>query len=62
MNLQEIAKALRKKSISSLELVNDSLRRIAALDPKLKTFITVTGEWAQSQARQAYSFSHDGSA
>ena len=53
MNLQEIAKALRKRTVSSVELVNDSLRRIAALDPKLKAFITVTAELAQSQARQA---------
>jgi aspartyl-tRNA(Asn)/glutamyl-tRNA(Gln) amidotransferase subunit A len=53
VNFEEIAKALRKRSISSLELVNDSLRRIATLDPKLKAFITVTSEWAQDQARQA---------
>ncbi|HEU0005981.1 MAG TPA: amidase, partial [Terriglobia bacterium] len=53
MNLQETAKALRKKTVSSVELVNDSLRRIAVLDPKLKAFITVTGELAESQARQA---------
>ena len=53
MNLQEIAKALRKRTISSVELVSDSLRRIVALDPKLKAFITVTAELAQSQALQA---------
>jgi len=53
VNLQEIAKALRQRSVSSVELVNDSLRKIAALDPKLKTFITVTADLAQSQARQA---------
>lgn len=53
MNLQETAKALRKGSVSALELVTDSVRRIAALDPKLKAFITVTAEMAQNQARQA---------
>ncbi len=53
MNLQEIAKALRERTVSSVELTNDSLRRIAALDPKLKAFITVTAEWAETQARQA---------
>ena len=53
MNLQESAKALRKGSVSALELVTDSLRSIAALDPKLKAFITVTTEMAESQARQA---------
>ena len=53
MNLQESAKALRKGSVSALELVTDSLRSIAALDPKLKAFITVTTEMAERQARQA---------
>jgi aspartyl-tRNA(Asn)/glutamyl-tRNA(Gln) amidotransferase subunit A len=53
VNLQEIAKALRERTVSSVELTNDSLRRIAALDPKLKAFITVTAEWAETQARQA---------
>jgi aspartyl-tRNA(Asn)/glutamyl-tRNA(Gln) amidotransferase subunit A len=53
VNLQEIASALRKRTVSSAELVSDSLRRIAALDPKLNAFITVTAELAKSQARQA---------
>src|SRR5437016_2782034 len=53
MNLQEIARALRKRTVSSAELVNDSLGRITALDPKLKAFITVTAEMAKRQARQA---------
>ena len=53
MNLQQIAKALREKTVSSVELASDSLRRISALDPKLKAFITVTAELAKSQAQQA---------
>jgi aspartyl-tRNA(Asn)/glutamyl-tRNA(Gln) amidotransferase subunit A len=53
VNLQETASGLRKRTLSSAELVGDSLRRIAALDPKLNAFITVTAELAQSQARQA---------
>jgi aspartyl-tRNA(Asn)/glutamyl-tRNA(Gln) amidotransferase subunit A len=53
VNLQETAKALRQRTISSLELVNDSLRKISLLDPKLKAFITVTDELALRQARQA---------
>jgi aspartyl-tRNA(Asn)/glutamyl-tRNA(Gln) amidotransferase subunit A len=53
VNLQEIAKALRERTVSSVELTNNSLRRIAALDPKLKAFITVTAESAETQARQA---------
>lgn len=53
MNLQQIATALRQKSVSSTELVEESLRRIASLDPKLKAFITVMAEQAELQARQA---------
>jgi len=53
VNLQEIAKALRERTVSSAELVSESLRRIAALDPRLKAFITVTAELAQSHAQQA---------
>lgn len=53
MNLQEIARALRQRAVSSVELVSDSLRRITTLDPKLKAFITVTAELAQSQALQS---------
>jgi aspartyl-tRNA(Asn)/glutamyl-tRNA(Gln) amidotransferase subunit A len=53
VNLQEIAKALRKRTFSSVELVSESLSRIAELDPKLKAFITVTAELAQNQAQQA---------
>ena len=53
MNLQEIAQALRKRTVSSVELASNSLSRIASLDPKLKAFISVTAELAQSQAQQA---------
>jgi Asp-tRNA(Asn)/Glu-tRNA(Gln) amidotransferase A subunit family amidase len=53
VNLQEIAKALRERTVSSVELASDSLRRIAALDPKVKAVITVTAELAKSQAQQA---------
>jgi aspartyl-tRNA(Asn)/glutamyl-tRNA(Gln) amidotransferase subunit A len=53
VNLQEIAQALRKRTVSSVELASASLSRIAALDPKLKAFITVTAELARSQAQQA---------
>ena len=53
MNLQEIGKALRQKTLSSVELVSDTLRRIATLDPRLRAFITVTAELADSQSQQA---------
>lgn len=60
MNLQEIARALRKKTVSSVELVSDSLQRIAALDSKLQAFITVTAELAKNQALQADTELSDG--
>jgi Asp-tRNA(Asn)/Glu-tRNA(Gln) amidotransferase A subunit family amidase len=44
---------LRKKSISSFELTSLYLDRIARLSPKLENFITVTGELALAQAKQA---------
>jgi aspartyl-tRNA(Asn)/glutamyl-tRNA(Gln) amidotransferase subunit A len=53
VTIQEAAKALRKKTISSVELTRDSLRRIAKLEPTLRTFITITEEAAEARAVQA---------
>jgi len=53
VTIQETSTALRKKTVSSVELLNESLGRIAALDSKLKAFITVSVETAQIQAQQA---------
>jgi Asp-tRNA(Asn)/Glu-tRNA(Gln) amidotransferase A subunit family amidase len=41
MTILEAAAALRARKVSSLELVNDSLARIARSQPKLNAFITV---------------------
>ncbi|HOK46466.1 MAG TPA: amidase [Bryobacteraceae bacterium] len=53
MTLLEAAAALRAKRVSSSELVSASLARIAALDERLNSFITVTGDSARREAERA---------
>ena len=48
-----LARWIRRKEISSRELVDIYLSRIDALDPKLKAFVTVTGDLARAQADRA---------
>jgi aspartyl-tRNA(Asn)/glutamyl-tRNA(Gln) amidotransferase subunit A len=48
--LQSLAHALRTRQVSSRELVDQSLRTIAALDSRLNAFITVTADQARAQA------------
>jgi aspartyl-tRNA(Asn)/glutamyl-tRNA(Gln) amidotransferase subunit A len=47
------AALIRAKQISSLELTDAYLARIAALNPKLNAFITVTADRARTDARAA---------
>lgn len=51
--LTETAGAIRSRTVSPVELTNALLDRIAALDPKLGAYATVTPELALAQARQA---------
>jgi aspartyl-tRNA(Asn)/glutamyl-tRNA(Gln) amidotransferase subunit A len=51
-DLQTLAAALRAQKISARELVEESLRQIARLNPRLNAFITVTAEAARARARQ----------
>ena len=51
--IDEIAAALRRKEVSSIEITDALLERIEALDGELHSFITVTAELARHQARQA---------
>lgn len=53
MTILEAARLLRAKTICSAELVEESLRRISALNPKLNAFITVMEESAREAARLA---------
>lgn len=53
MTIQEAACALREKRVSSVELVEAALARIAKLQGKLNAFITVTAESARAAAKAA---------
>jgi aspartyl-tRNA(Asn)/glutamyl-tRNA(Gln) amidotransferase subunit A len=53
LTIGEAAAGLRKKDFSASELTRACLERIAAIDGKLHSFITVTGEPALQQAAQA---------
>src|SRR5262245_359005 len=52
-SIVELAKALRAKRLSCVELVEDRLARIARLNPLLNAFITVDQERARSDAKAA---------
>lgn len=49
----EISESIRVGKVSSLEVVNECLERIEALDPKLNAFITVIAEEARERAISA---------
>jgi len=52
-SLKELAAALAAKQVSSVELANQFLDRIARLNPALNAFITVGGEKSLAMARDA---------
>ncbi len=49
----DIAKAVRERALSPVDVVSDLLRRIEALDPQLNAFIEVLGDSALAAARDA---------
>ena len=51
--ISELSQRLRRKEISAVEVTQDCLRRIERLNPELNAFITVMGESALDDARQA---------
>ena len=51
--LAELSAMLDRREVSSVELTEALLARIAALDPQVNAFITITGERALAQARAA---------
>ncbi len=53
LTLVEARDALRARQVSSVELTDAYLTRIAALDAQLGVFVTVTGEQARAAARAA---------
>ena len=53
MTIREAAHSLRQRHVSAVELTTAALARIERLNPTLRAFLTVTGERALEQARQA---------
>lgn len=52
-SIVQLSDALRRREISSVEVVSDLLARIAALDPKHNAYITVMAEQALNRASEA---------
>src|SRR5580704_3800876 len=53
VTILQAAAALRAKQLSSVELTDEALARIARLNPKLNAFITVLDDEARARARKA---------
>lgn len=53
MTLREASAAVQARKVSPVELTKACLERITRLDGKINSFITVTGDLALEQARQA---------
>ncbi|MCE9625736.1 MAG: Asp-tRNA(Asn)/Glu-tRNA(Gln) amidotransferase subunit GatA [Deltaproteobacteria bacterium] len=51
LTLSQAAEKLRKKEVSSVELTQNSLKRIESLDPKVGAYLTVTADSALTQAK-----------
>lgn len=59
-NLLEISEAIRTGELTSIEVTEDSLARIACFNPRVNAFITVTADLARKQARRADEAIRDG--
>ncbi len=53
LSIHELAGRIREREISPVEVVEAYLRQIEALNPSLAAFLTVTGDHALEEARQA---------
>jgi len=52
LSLDEVARRLKARKLSSVEATQAMLDRIARLDPKLKSYATVTAERALADAKR----------
>ncbi len=53
LTIHEAHQLLKKGEVSSLELTKAALERVDAVEDRLRSFVTVTGELALARARQA---------
>uniref|UniRef100_Q47GC2 Amidase n=1 Tax=Dechloromonas aromatica (strain RCB) TaxID=159087 RepID=Q47GC2_DECAR len=53
LEMTELARCMRKRELSPVEVTAATLARIEALDPKLHAYATVLPEYAMAQAREA---------
>ena len=53
LSIREVGAALRRQELSPLELTEAVLARIAARNPELNAYITVTADAARESARAA---------
>ncbi len=53
LTIHELQDLLRAKKVSSVEATRAVLKRIAEIEPKTHSFVTVTAEWALAQAKKA---------
>ncbi len=53
LSLKKVWELLESKKISSVELTSSILKRINQVDPKIESYLTITPEIAQEQARKA---------
>src|SRR5207248_6006819 len=53
LDLRGVSEALARRELSSVEATQSYLRRIAAHDGVLRSYITVTGDMALAQANEA---------
>lgn len=53
MTIEEMAKALKSKQVSAMEITKSHLERIDSIDPKIGAFLTVCGDNALANAQKA---------
>ena len=53
LTLQQASDLLHKKEISSVELTESCLKRIEEVEPRIKSFVTITSDFALKQAQAA---------
>lgn len=60
LGIEELARSLRRKDISVVELVESFLRRIEEVEPKIKAYLTVSYDEARERAIECQKLIDDG--